>query len=91
MEPVIDRETKTVTITVTVVDPSRADELEQIELYIAEYDEIGRLMNVTRGTKSAVEGDTITITADIPETADYKFMLWDGNNFPLMDAVSSIQ
>lgn len=91
VEPVIDRETKTVIITVTVVDPSRAEELNEVELFVAEYDENRRFIGLTLGTKSAVDDDTVTITADIPETANYKFMLWDGNNFPLMDAVSSIQ
>ncbi len=91
VQPVVNSETNTVAFPVTVVDSSRAEELNEVELYVAEYDADGRFTGLTRGVKSALEGDTITITAGIPESDNYKFMLWDGNNIPLMDAVTNIK
>lgn len=87
--PIINEADNTVSFIVTVLDKSRADELNDVELYVAEYDSDGRFIGLTLGTKSAVEGDTVTITADIPETDKYKFLLWDGNNAPLMNAVGN--
>ena len=90
VEPEVDTRANKIKIPVTVTDAERAEELNDVRLYIAEYDADGRLTNVTFGEKGAVEGDTITITADIPDAEHYKFMLWDGNNTPLMDVIYDI-
>ena len=87
--PILDAANNSVSFPVTVTEPERAEELNDVELYVAEYDENGRFIGLTLGTKSEVEGDTITINAEVP-TAKYKLMLWDGNNVPLMDAVEDI-
>ncbi len=90
VEPVVNAEENRIEIPVTVVDPERAGELNEVELYVAEYDSDGRFVGLTLGTKGEIEGDTVVITADIPEAEKYKFMLWDGNNVPLMDAVEDV-
>lgn len=90
VEPETDTGTNKITIPVTVTNETRAEELNDVRLYIAEYDAGGRLTNVTFGKKGAVEGDTVIFTADIPDAENYKIMLWDGNNAPLMDAVDNI-
>ncbi len=90
VEPEKDTEENKIKIPVTVTDIERAEELNGVRLYIAEYDADGRLTNVTFGEKGAVEGDTITITADIPDAEHYKIMLWDANNAPLMDAITNV-
>ena len=74
----------------TVVEPERAEELKDVRLYAAEYDADGHLLNVTVWKNEEINGDTVTITADIPNAAKYKLMLWDRNNVPLMDAVENI-
>ena len=90
VEPVVDEEANTVEVPVTVVEPERAEELKDVRLYAAEYDADGHLLNVTVWKNEEINGDTVTITADIPNAAKYKLMLWDGNNVPLMDAVEDI-
>ena len=90
VEPEADAGTNKIKIPVTVTDAERAEELNGVRLYIAEYDADGRLTNVTFGEKGDVEGDTVTFTADIPDEGNYKIMLWDANNALLMDAVTSI-
>ena len=90
VEPIIDAEARKIEVPVTVVDETRAAELNEVELYVAEYDADGRFIGLTRGVKSAVESDTVNISADIPDAEHYKIMLWDANNAPLMDAVTSI-
>ena len=89
--PKINTESNTIEIPVTVVEPERAEELNEVELYVAEYDENGRFIGLTLGTKGAVAGDTVTITADIPASDNYKLMLWDGNYVPLTGVMSKIQ
>ncbi len=88
--PEVDRENNTVEFTVSVTDPSRAAELENIELFVAEYDEQGHIIGITIGTKSAIVDGAITVSAEIPSSDNYKFLLWDGSNAPLMNAVDDI-
>lgn len=82
----VDTEAKTVTFIVTATDKS---ELEGINLYTAEYDN-GALTNVTLGTKSEISGNSIIITAPLLSSQDYRYMLWDKNNAPLMKAITNI-
>ena len=64
--------------------------LKRANLYVAEYDAQGRLLKVTLGTKSQIKSLTFAFTAAIPESENYKIMLWDGNNVPLMDPIEDI-
>lgn len=79
-----------VKFTVTPTEADMADELPRISLYVAEYDSNGVLISVQKGVNGSVNQDTMTITADLPSSGNYKFMLWDKNMCPLMDAITEI-
>lgn len=78
-----------ITFTVEVKDITRADELNNVQLYAAEFDENGRFIGLTTGAKSEVQDGKITITAAVPNTEDYKFFLWDSFLAPLMSVLDS--
>lgn len=78
-----------VKFTVSAKDEERADELSCITLFAAEYDCDGVLINVQKGVNSVVSGNSVTITADLPSSVNYKYMLWD-NLYPLMNTVTNI-
>lgn len=71
------------TFTVTKLS-GRNDEFNKITLYVAEWDDKGVLTNIHYGDKSEIINNVITITADIPTSDNYKFLLWDANLRPLM-------
>ena len=80
----------TVEIRATVSSYWQEGALERSNLYVAEYDAQGRLLKVTQGTKSKAEEQAVTFKAAVPESENYKIMLWDGNNVPLMDEIDDI-
>lgn len=76
-----------ITFEVEVKDAARADELNNIQLFKAIYNENGQFTGVTFGTKSTVNDGKITITTEMPDTDAYKFFLWDGHFAPLMEVI----
>lgn len=80
-------ENNEITFTVEVKDTKRADELNNVQLFMAEYNEKGQLSNIAIGERSNVNDGKITITAVMPDTDEYKFFLWDGHLAPLMEVV----
>ena len=88
--PVLNDADNTISFPITVTDPERAAELNKIELFVAEYDGNGALLGVKLGTKGIINGDTMTVTADIPDGENCKFMLWDGSLAPLMNEITDI-
>ncbi len=87
IQPVVDATNHTIEFPVTVTEPERAEELNDVELYVARYDDNGRFLGLAPVTRSAIEGDTVTFSADIPSEGSVKFMLWDGNCVPLMKVI----
>ncbi len=85
----VNTDDNTVIFTVTPTDVDRAYELKNIKLFAAEYDN-GALTNVTIGTKSELSNNALTITAPLLSSQDYKYMLWDDNNSPLMNVITDI-
>lgn len=71
------------TFTVTKLS-GRNDEFNKITLYVAEWDNTGVLTNIHYGDKSEIINNVIIITADVPTSDNYKFLLWDTNLRPLM-------
>lgn len=72
------------------ITPLNGSDLSEIKLFVAEYSETGSLKNVKLGTNSIVN-DSLFITVDLPTSNNYKFMLWDKNQKPLVDAITNIQ
>ena len=85
----VDPEANTVMFQVKLKDSRQLSQLEQAKLYVAEYDADGRLLNVTLGEFAGM-ALTAIFAAKLPETDNYKIMLWDKHNIPLMDAVDDI-
>lgn len=61
----------------------------EMRLYLAEYDDDGRLINVTCGENSptSVFDNEIVITANLPTSSKYKYLLWGENNRPLIETL----
>jgi len=57
--------------------------IEDIELFVTEFNSEGQLENVSVG-KKIMDGNTLVITENVPESDNYKIMLWDKNLVPLM-------
>ncbi len=75
----------------TLTSPGSGKLLAQAKLFLAEYDDNGAMISVKRGVKSEIRGGSLTITADLPQSGNYKYMLWDGLNRSLMDAIDDIR
>lgn len=58
-------------------------------MFLAEYDENGALLKLRLG-KVEQNGNKFVITSDLPEMDQYKFMLWDDEQTPLISAISDI-
>ncbi len=74
--------------TITPLD-GNADEVSSVTLYLAEYNDNGQLISAKLGENQIVDGK-LTITSDLPETNNYKFILWDIDQCPLIDAIANI-
>lgn len=86
----IDTNKNQVIFNITALEEDRADELNDISLFAAEYDENGLLTNLTMGTKSELSDNRININAPIPSSENYKFMLWDDLSRPITEAITDI-
>lgn len=75
---------------VSALEEDRAEELEDISLFVAEYDEQGCLTNIVMGEKSKVSDNNLTVTAPLPTLQNYKYMMWDSLCSPMMDAITDI-
>lgn len=73
---------------VFTVIAERGESLPALSLFAAEYDASGRLAKVSIGENGDIVDDMITITVPISNTDNYKFMLWDEYNTPVIDAFS---
>ena len=58
-------------------------------LYVAEYDGERQLIGIKLGENQNVDGKLI-ITAESPKTDNFKLMLWDKTNNPIINAISDI-
>ncbi|MCI5892393.1 MAG: hypothetical protein MRZ66_03175, partial [Clostridiales bacterium] len=74
--------------TITPVS-GNADEVSSVTLYLAEYGDNGQLSSAKLGENQIVDGK-LTITSDLPATDNYKFILWDIDQCPLIDAIANI-
>ena len=67
------------------------EQLAGVRLILAEYDEDMDLTSVKFGNNSEIkQNGSMTSTADLPQTDNYKYMLWDETGRPLMKAVTDI-
>lgn len=60
-----------------------------LTMFLAEYDDNGVLLKLRLG-KTEQDGNKLVITSDLPAADDYKFMLWDDEQIPLISAISDI-
>lgn len=74
---------------VFTVKVREGEEMPELTMYAAEYNN-GRLINLKQGENVKTD-DIVTITLDLPETSDYKIMLWDKNMRPVIKALTNIQ
>ena len=89
-EKEINTERDQVVFNVTALDEDRTEELMAISLFVAEYDENGVLNNLVMGQKSEISNNTISVTAPIANSDNYKYMLWDDISSPLMEEITNI-
>lgn len=63
-----------------------------LRLYLAEYDNSGRLISVSTGKFGVSGGEPPYLYAytELPKTSNYKYMIFDKNMRPIMDAVTDI-
>ena len=71
--------------TITPLDSS-TDEIPSVTLYLAEYNDNGQLSSVKKGVKNTDGKLEITL----PTTNNYKLMLWDNDQCPLINAITNI-
>ena len=74
--------------TITPVSGS-VQRISDLRLYRAEYNSEGRLIDIEIG-KNTLTNDSLTITADLPTSNNYKFMLWDSEQKPIINAITNI-
>ncbi|MEG2583133.1 MAG: hypothetical protein RSA27_01305, partial [Oscillospiraceae bacterium] len=74
--------------TITVLGDATVD-LSKITLRVAEYNSVKTLIRFNTGTNLVTDGKLV-ITADLPKTEIYKYMLWDHNQVPIIDGISKI-
>ena len=86
----VDKDMNEIRFTLTALSPDQADRLGKVQLFVVEYDDEGRLTGVT--IKNAGIGDdyTVSITAEMPKTDNYKFLIWDGTNTPFTEVIDEI-
>ena len=72
-----------VSFSVTSLD-DRISELYYIKLFIAKYSEDGALLDVSVCTPDSIQNDKAVFTGVLPSTNNYKIMLWDRHNMPLV-------
>lgn len=77
-----------IVLTITPTDGS-IDKIATPKLYVAEYDGKGQLIGIKLGENQNVDGKLI-ITAESPKTDNFKLMLWDKRNNPIINAISDI-
>ena len=77
-----------VVFTITPTDGA-IDKIATSKLYIAEYDSKGQLIGIKLGENQNIDGKLI-ITAESPKTDNFKLMLWDKRNNPIINAISDI-
>lgn len=77
-----------VVLTITPTDGT-IDKIATSKLYVAEYDGEGQLIGIKLGENQNVDGKLI-ITAESPKTDNFKLMLWDKTNNPIINAISDI-
>lgn len=77
-----------VIFTVKPIDGT-SDKLASAALFAAEYDNEGNLVNIKIG-ENENDGDKLIITAGLPETDNYKLMLWDEAKSPMADAITDV-
>ena len=77
-----------VVLTITPTDGT-IDKIATSKLYVAEYDGEGQLIGIKLGENQNVDGKLI-ITAEAPKTDNFKLMLWDKTNNPIINAISDI-
>lgn len=85
-EPEISEDMLTFTVSAS---EERTHELKRLMLFVAEYDG-GALVNVYKGINGQAENGVMRITAEAPESDNYKIFLWDKNQCPLMSALTDI-
>jgi len=61
-----------------------------ITLYVAEYDNDGRLTSLKCDTAEKSADGKITIISDRPASSKFKFMLWDRGLCPLIEAIDNL-
>ena len=68
-----------------------ADErLNGLKLILAEYDSEMRLVKVKIGDNSDVADGIISSVCELPESENYKYMIWDKNSEPIEEAITQI-
>ncbi len=77
-----------VVLTITPTDGT-IDKIATSKLYVAEYDGERQLIGIKLGENQNVDGKLI-ITAESPKTDNFKLMLWDKTNNPIINAISDI-
>lgn len=77
-----------VIFTVKPIDGT-SDKLASAALFAAEYDNEGNLVNIKIG-ENENDGDKLIITAGLPETDNYKLMLWDEAKSHMADAITDV-
>ena len=72
--------------TVTSLDTGFVD-LNNIRLFLAEYDERGMLTSVKSGAVQ-ISDNVLTLISDLPLSDNYKLLLWDSNQTPITDVIT---
>lgn len=86
----VDVDASEITFTLTACDSEQASRFKKAQLFVVEYDDAGLLINVTIENAGIGDDNTVTITANIPETDNYKFLIWDGGNSPLTEVIDEL-
>ena len=62
-------------------------DVHNLNMYLATY-ENGKLLNVNM-LQGSIKNNTVSFAADIPQNTEYKFMLWDNTQSPIISAITN--
>ena len=90
VEYTVNMDMNEVEFTLTALNPDQTYRLGKVQLFVVEYDDEGCLTGVTIKNAGIGDGDSVSITAELPMTDNYKFLIWDGNNAALTEVIDEI-
>lgn len=64
-----------------------SSDVHNLNMYLATY-ENGKLLNVNM-LQGSIKNNTISFATDVPQNTEYKFMLWDNTQSPIISAIAN--